>query len=224
MMDGSGCQFDAHEYSGRLFSAFSSASAIGLAIFDRERRYRACNRALAEINGLPAREHLGYSVRDIFADHIDLLIAPAFRQVLATGRPVAAFELNAILPTRNEIGKFMDYYFPVDPSARKIDRVGLLVVEVTSQRQLVNCIRQIFSAPHQPARAEQLCLARELHDSIDQYHAALAISLDELGRKPVKSIEKFAESVAVLDARILAMRKLVSSVATRFRTEVLSHS
>jgi hypothetical protein len=57
--------------------------------------------------------------------------------------------------------------------------------------------------------------ARQLQDSVDAYHTALAFSLELLVRGE-RSTEQLAQSIEVLDQRIMAMRKLVSSATAGF--------
>ncbi len=65
-----------------------SQSPIGLAVLDTDLRYVSVNPALERINGIPAEEHLGRSVREVlpFLD-VDS-IESAVRQVLHTGEPL----------------------------------------------------------------------------------------------------------------------------------------
>jgi signal transduction histidine kinase len=73
---------------------------------------------------------------------------------------------------------------------------------------------------------EHRWLARDLHDSIDEYHAALNTSLarltmalaalNEHSWEPEKSAEILAESIAWLDQRLASMRTAVSSVTSLF--------
>ena len=69
----------------RLAEAFSCASEIGFAVLDRELRYQALNRCLADINGLPEESHLGITVSDIFGDLAERTAEPHYRRVLASG-------------------------------------------------------------------------------------------------------------------------------------------
>jgi len=123
------------ETAGRICAAFSHASALGFATLDVELRYETINEALAAINGLPAAAHLGHTIRDIFGNDIAGQIEPRVKRLLATGDPLD-FEINATLPTRNEPGSFLDHYFPISSTGSKVDRIGLVVVEVTQQRKL----------------------------------------------------------------------------------------
>ena len=50
--------------SEKLLAAYFSSSTVGLCILDAELRYLAINATLAEINGMPADEHLGRTVGD----------------------------------------------------------------------------------------------------------------------------------------------------------------
>jgi PAS domain-containing protein len=80
----------------KLLAAYFSSSTIGLCILDSELRYLAINDTLAGINGIPAADHVGKTVREVlgnFADHVE----PAFQRVLTT-RESVNFELSATLP------------------------------------------------------------------------------------------------------------------------------
>jgi PAS domain-containing protein len=49
----------------QLLAAFFSASKVGFCILDCEFRYLAINPTLVEIDGFPAEDHLGKSVREL---------------------------------------------------------------------------------------------------------------------------------------------------------------
>jgi hypothetical protein len=202
-----------------LASGFSHASAIGFAIFDNELRYQTINSALAGMNGIPAEAHVGNTVRDIFGDVADNLLQPALQQVLTTGEAASPLEHSAVLPTRTEAGHWIDTWFPVNDDTGKTNHVGVLCVEITLQKQLEECLCKLAGELLHPKTKETFWLARELRYSVKQYHAALAISLDRLTRYDLQTetgAELFAQSVELLDQRVLAMQRLVSAVASRF--------
>jgi signal transduction histidine kinase len=97
-----------------------------------------------------------------------------------------------------------------------VQQVGSLVVEVTAQRKLADVLREPASElPHTKAM-ESWLLSRELHNSINQYHAALTRSLNRLIQQPEKSSELYAQSVELLDQRIVTLQTLASVAACRF--------
>ena len=197
----------------RLCTAFSHASVIGFAVFDKQLRYLSINDALASINGIPAAAHVGNTIREIFGNEVARQIEPRAERLLATGNS-SCFEITAILPTRSEAGSWIDHYFPIKGASGRVNRIGLVVVEVTQQRKLAAFVNQLTCDLRRTNTKDGWWLARELHNSVDQYHVALGIVIENLMRLPEKSPELLGTAVDSLDQRILAMRKLVTAVAS----------
>ena len=202
--------------SASLFAAFSNASAIGLALCDRQLRYQAINNALAAMNGIPAKAHLGNSMRDILGD-VAAEVEPPLRRVFVTGQAVLLHDLRATLPTRTKPGYWIRDYFPIKDAGGRVQQVGSLVVEVTAQRKLEDLFRE--PASKLPHTTENWWFSRELHDSINQYHAALTTSLERLIQQPEKTSELYAQSIELLDQRIVTLQTLASVAACRFPTD-----
>jgi formate hydrogenlyase transcriptional activator len=119
----------------QLLFTFFGASTVGLAICDGQLRYKAVNNALAAMNGIPADAHLGRTVHEILgeaAHEIELL----FRQVFFTGQPLYNVELALKLPTRAEVGHWVENYFPIKDASGNVRQVGVVVVEITRQKKL----------------------------------------------------------------------------------------
>src|ERR1700722_8834101 len=81
----------------KLLDAYFRSSTVGLAILNREFRFIAINDALAGMNGVPAAEHLGKTIREVLGDFADL-VEPNLLQVCST-RDLANVEVSATLPT-----------------------------------------------------------------------------------------------------------------------------
>ncbi|AWT41469.1 MULTISPECIES: SpoIIE family protein phosphatase [Streptomyces] len=71
-----------------LSTRMVSQSPMGLAVLDTELRYVSVNPALERINGLPAEEHVGRTVREVLPDMDADGLESAIRQVLQTGLPL----------------------------------------------------------------------------------------------------------------------------------------
>jgi PAS domain-containing protein len=201
--------------SASLFAAFSNASAIGLALCDKQLRYQAINSALAAMNGVPPKRHLGNSVHDILGD-VAAEVEPPLRRVFATGQAVLLHDLRATLPTRTKPGHWIRDYFPIKDAEGRVQQVGTLIVEVTAQRKLEELFREPASEFHHTKNKENRWLSRELHSSVNQYHATLAINLDRLIQQPGKSTKLYAQSVELLNQRIVSLQTLASVVACAF--------
>jgi len=123
----------------QLVAAYFSSSTVGLSILDSELRYLAINNALAAMNGTPAADHLGKTVREILGHFADV-VEPKLQHVLATGQP-AHFEASALLPARTEVSHWILHYLPIKDAAGVVYRIGVLVVEITAQKKLEESLR-----------------------------------------------------------------------------------
>ncbi len=123
----------------QLVAAYFSSSTVGLSILDSELRYLAINDALAAMNGRPAADHLGKTAREILGDFADI-VEPKLQHVLTTGQPVH-FEVSAQLPARTEVGYWILHYLPIKNATGAVNRIGVLVVEITAQRKLEESLR-----------------------------------------------------------------------------------
>jgi PAS domain-containing protein len=69
----------------------------GVAVLDRDLRYRWVNQQLAETNCLPAAEHVGRRVRNVVPELAEVA-EPLFRQVLASGVPLRGLTFSGEKP------------------------------------------------------------------------------------------------------------------------------
>ena len=125
----------------KLFVAYFSSSVVGLSILDSELRYLAINDVLAAMNGRPASDHLGKTVREILGDFAEV-VEPKLRGVLATGEPVS-FEASAKLSGRTEPGHWMLHYLPIKDARGSVTRIGALVVEISVQKKLEESLHDV---------------------------------------------------------------------------------
>ncbi|WP_328302388.1 SpoIIE family protein phosphatase [Streptomyces sp. NBC_00435] len=107
-------------------------SPLGLAVLDTDLRYVLVNPTLERINGRPAGEHLGRTVREALPFLDTDVIEASMRQVLDTGVPL--LDQYAIGRTPADPGRDHawsgSYYRLEDPGGRVIG-VALMVVDVT---------------------------------------------------------------------------------------------
>jgi formate hydrogenlyase transcriptional activator len=126
----------------QLLAAYFKSSIAGLSILDSDFRYLAINPTLAEMNGVPASDHLGKPVREILGVLADK-VEPRVRKVLFTGEPELNVELTGVLPTRTEAGHWIEHYFPIKDDTGTVIRVGIITVETTSQRRLEGSLQHV---------------------------------------------------------------------------------
>ncbi|MBD0741392.1 PAS sensor protein [Streptomyces sp. CBMA152] len=119
-----------------LSSRLVGQSPIGLAVLDTELRYVLVNAALEEINGIPAREHLGRTPSEMLP-HLDTEgIEARMRGVLASGEPMLDEFTTGYTPAdpHHEHAWSASFYRLEDQAGRVIG-VGISVVDVTDQHE-----------------------------------------------------------------------------------------
>ena len=107
---------------------------VGLGVIDADLRYRRVNGVLAEINGRPAEDHVGRTVREVVgepaADELETLL----RSVLDTGLPSPGVRLSGPTPADPGANRhFVGAYVPVVTEDGGPGVLGI-VSEVTAQR------------------------------------------------------------------------------------------
>jgi formate hydrogenlyase transcriptional activator len=125
----------------KLLAAYFDSLTVGLCILDSELRYIAVNEVVARINGLPAPEHLGKTVRDVLGDFADI-IEPALRQVVTTGKTLH-FETSSKLPASSESGHWAVQYLPIKNESGNVTRIGAVIVETTAEKKLAESVQTI---------------------------------------------------------------------------------
>jgi CRP-like cAMP-binding protein len=117
-----------------LIGGLLNSPAIGIAICDRRLRFQLVNQALASMNGIPLQAHLGKTITQVLGKPAGEL-CPAFERVFETGQSISNFELTAKLPTKANVGRWVENFFPLTDRHGKVIRVGVVVVEITNVMQ-----------------------------------------------------------------------------------------
>ncbi|GAA1974172.1 SpoIIE family protein phosphatase [Kitasatospora viridis] len=116
--------------------ALFEQSALGIAVLDTELRYTAVNQTLAEMNGVPAEEHVGRTTGETLPDRAADEITVIQRQVLATGEPVIDVTLASPLTARTGGYRSMSYSRLTDRAGRVLGISGT-VMDVTERYRAV---------------------------------------------------------------------------------------
>jgi PAS domain S-box-containing protein len=200
---------EAFSEAEQLLSAFFNASSIGLCIFDSQLRFQAVNHALAAMDGLSVEAHIGKTIPETLGNLSGLELA--LQRVLVTGEPVLDLQLSGHLPNRAEVIHWIGNYFPIKDRSGNTKQIGAVVVDMTKQKKLEESLHKLSSRLLEIRDDEQRRVARELHDSLGQYHVRLKLGLDILSRNELEADDQaalLAESVQLLDRCISETRTI----------------
>ena len=126
-----------------LLTATPNSFSIGFALLDRRLCYRFVNDALAAMNRLPAKAHLGASVRAVLAATAEK-VEPVFEKVFSTGKAEVHYEFRGGMPSRREEVDWVASYFPVALTPSNVSHVAAVVLDMTVVRRLERHLAELF--------------------------------------------------------------------------------
>lgn len=180
-----------------------AASPVGIAFVDRDLRYLRINDALAALNGKPAAEHIGRTVREVLPGHADQL-EQLLRHVLETGEPELNIEVAVPGPTPNDTRWILATYFPVR-TGDSVTGVGGVVMDVTEEKRT-----------EQALRIEQARLRSIVE------HAPAAIWVKDSAGRVVLANERLADALGHTQEEVIGHRS-DQMLPTEFATQHQEH-
>ncbi len=121
--------------SEQRLNAFFTSAPAGLVLLDQQLRYVQLNETVAKINGVPLKDHLGKTVREILPK-VAPAAEPLLQQVLTTGEPVLNVELSGETPSQPGVMRhWMESFFPIFGKDGRTDGVGIIFVEITEHKR-----------------------------------------------------------------------------------------
>jgi PAS domain S-box-containing protein len=107
---------------------------IGLCVLDRDLRYVRINERLAEINGVPAADHLGRTIREVLP-HLARAMESGMRRVIDTGEASLDIEVSGETPARPGVLRtWIESWLPLRGGAGEVVGINIVAREVTEER------------------------------------------------------------------------------------------
>jgi PAS domain S-box-containing protein len=155
---------------------------VGLALFDADLRYVRVNAALAEMNGVPAEEHVGRTVRQVLPDQ-DPDVTEQLRRVRDEG---VSLDLEVTGVTRREPAEHRTWrvsYFPVREGGLVIG-VGATVIDVTRRKRTERALRESEARLRRLADAMPQLVWTALPDGTVDYYNRRRAELAGIEERP----------------------------------------
>jgi PAS domain S-box-containing protein len=217
---------DAHRRLAELLTVYRTAP-VGLALVDTDLRFVKVNDCLAEMDGRPASDHIGRTLREIVPGPLAEELEAVYREVIAKGRPALDLEIRGSA-ARPEVERvWLASYFPVQDESGQVLGVNTVVREVTSEKQAEERLRRSHDEVKDMAgrliaaqEGERRRIARELHDDLTQRLAVLAIEVGKLERQP-DGAEPVAAKLGGLRGQIVKLSEDVHRLSRRLHPSIL---
>jgi PAS domain S-box-containing protein len=121
--------------SAQEFFDFFRSADVGLAVLDHQLRYLALNPFLARIHGSSTESHIGKRLQDVVGG-LTTQLEPAYKEVVATGRPVLKLEVQGAVSANSPTGHWIDNLFPLKDKQGRVKKVCVVVAELRSRKNL----------------------------------------------------------------------------------------
>ncbi len=131
----------------RQLSTIFETSPVGIGFLDRDQRFVAINEALAEINGLSRKQHLGHTIPELFSQSDPALVA-LFQRLYTTGEPFISSQFAVNVPGRDDRspGYYNVHYLPTANQTAQVEGVLVYVVDITARVRLEQAQRYLADA------------------------------------------------------------------------------
>jgi len=159
---------------------------------------------------LKPEDLLGKSVPEVFGQR-GVRTEAVLRNVLKSGKPLLDREISTELPgAPGQVRHWLVNYFPIPGRFGEFTQLGVIAVDVTARRNAEEALRKLSGRLLGIQDQERRRIARELHDSLGQYLAALKIALELLASStsPDRTKSLIAECMDVVGKSIIETRTL----------------
>lgn len=111
------------------------STPVGLCVFDSNLTYLRINKRMAEINGVPAEDHLGRTPWEIVPEIADQAEAH-LRQVLETGQPIRNVEVSGETPAQPGVLRtWLEHWLPLKNETGEVIGINVVTQEITERKR-----------------------------------------------------------------------------------------
>jgi PAS domain S-box-containing protein len=129
----------------REITFYYDNAPIGLAVLDKDLRFLRINTLLADMNGIPAADHIGKTIQELlpsFADTVEQFT----QEILSTGQPKTNIELTGETPALPGVLRtWRESWCPVRDAEGTINGFSVFVEDITGQKE-AQYAREQYSA------------------------------------------------------------------------------
>jgi PAS domain S-box-containing protein len=123
------------ERSNALLETVYASAPVGLCFMDRNLRFVMVNDYLAEINAVPAADHIGRTLPEVLGP-VGAVFELDYRRVLESGRPLVDLESTGAVPGAPGVDKhWIASYYPVFGPDRTLVGINAVVLDITERKQ-----------------------------------------------------------------------------------------
>ncbi|MDT8357005.1 MAG: PAS domain S-box protein [Methanomicrobiaceae archaeon] len=115
---------------------------VGLGLLDTDLRFLRINERLAEMNGIPAADHLERSIPELLPE-LGSQAKAIVRRIQATGKPALNMEVSGETPAQPGVHRhWVEHWYPLQAPDGSIRAINIVVEEVTGKRAIERTLQE----------------------------------------------------------------------------------
>jgi PAS domain S-box-containing protein/putative nucleotidyltransferase with HDIG domain len=123
-------------------TSYYDNAPIGLAILNTDLRFLRINNILSEINGIPAAEHIGKTVKEIVPS-LESLAREVTSEIIKTGKAVTNIEFAGETQAQPGVKRiWLESWYPLKDGDEKITGFTVMVQEITARKKAEDTLRE----------------------------------------------------------------------------------
>jgi PAS domain S-box-containing protein len=125
-----------------LLDSMLANAPIGLAFFDRRRRFVRVNHVFAGMTGVPLSRHLGRTLPELLPDQVAHKLEDTVAQVFAQEQPVRDLELTGKVGNTSQGWTWLASAYPVLTNPQQVRWVGVIVLDASERKRSEEALRK----------------------------------------------------------------------------------
>lgn len=125
-----------------LLDSMLANAPIGLAFFDRRRRFVRVNQVFAVMTGVPLSRHLGRTLPELLPDDVAHKLEDTVAHVFAEEQPVRNLELGSQNAKTGQSWTWLASAYPVLTNPQQVRWVGVIVLDATERKRNEEALRK----------------------------------------------------------------------------------
>lgn len=119
-----------------------SSAPIGMCVLDKNLRFLRVNDRLAEINGIPANDHIGKTIWDVVPD-LAHMAESISKRIFETGEPELNVEFSGATQSQPGVERhWVEHWLPLKNSSGDIIGINVVADEITEHKRKEEALRE----------------------------------------------------------------------------------
>jgi two-component system CheB/CheR fusion protein len=183
------------ESTNNLLENLNDNSPVGLFILDSQLRFLRVNSILAEMNNIPAEDHIGKRVSEVIPQLADEQLMSFYQQLLETKEPIKNIEVMGGESTdlQTQSCWLVTYYSVQWENGEQV--IGGIIVDITARKQAELALDQLNQSLEERVRdrTQELEEAKQKAETANNAKSQFLIRVTHELRSPLNIILGFAQ-------------------------------